>query len=74
MSLKLRSKPLLNVFWIDSDSSFLMRPVSTYTAVRFFPIALDTRTAATEESTPPERAMMAFSLPICLLSFQQILL
>lgn len=37
--------------------------------VKFFPIALLKRTAATEESTPPDKAHNAFLLPIFCFKF-----
>ncbi|KAF5031752.1 hypothetical protein DSECCO2_624490 [anaerobic digester metagenome] len=49
----------------DSNSSFLKRPLSTNMQYRFFPIALLRRTAATVESTPPDKPNITLSFPSC---------
>ena len=48
-----------------SSPSFLRRsPWSTNTQVSCLPTALDNRTAATDESTPPDNAQSTFPFPI----------
>ncbi len=47
----------------SADSFALMRPWSTWTAIRFPPRAFPANAAATLESMPPLRAMMAFPSP-----------
>ena len=46
------------------NSFFLKSPLFTKMQWRFFPIALCNNTAATEESTPPDKPNITFSSPI----------
>ena len=55
---------LMNIFSTSSPSFLRRRPWSTNIQVKFLPIALLSKTAATDESTPPDRAHKAFPLPI----------
>ena len=48
------------VFWTLANSSLRRTPLLTKMQVRRSPMARCTRTAATEESTPPERPQMAW--------------
>ena len=48
----------------SSPSFFLSKPWSTNIQVKFLPIALCNKTAATDESTPPDNAHNAFLSPI----------
>ena len=53
-----------------SSPSFLRsKPWSTKIQVKFLPIALESKTAATDESTPPDRAHNAFLSPIFSFNF-----
>ena len=54
----------LNICSTSSPSFLRSRPWSTNIHVSCFPIALCNRTAATEESTPPDKASNTFLSPI----------
>ena len=62
--IKLISNCSLNIFSTSSPSFLRSKPWSTNIQVKFFPIALLSKTAATEESTPPDKAHKAFPSPI----------
>src|ERR1035437_10807624 len=62
---KLIFKCFLNIFITCSASPSLNTPLSTHTQVNCLPMALYSKTAATEESTPPERPKITFSAPTC---------
>ena len=68
-STNLKFNLSLKVLVTCSTSPSLKRPWSTNTAVKLSPIASWTRTEHTELSTPPDNAIIAFSLPICSLIF-----
>ena len=53
----------LKVCCTFSASSFLSTPLFTKMQVSCLPMALCTSTAATEESTPPDRPQTAWLLP-----------
>ena len=48
----------------SSPSFFLSKPWSTNTQVNCLPMAFESNTAATDESTPPERAHNTLPFPI----------
>ena len=52
-----------NIASTSSPSFFLSKPWSTNTQVNCFPIAFDNKTAATDESTPPDNAHKALPFP-----------
>lgn len=55
----------LNTSITLSDSPFLIRPWFTWTQVSCFPMALMSRAATTELSTPPDKASSTFLSPTC---------
>ena len=67
--IKLISNWFLNIFSTSSPSFLRRSPWSTNIHVKFFPIALERSTAATDESTPPDRAHKAFLSPIFSFNF-----
>ena len=63
--IKFISNCLRNTSSTSSPSFLRNKPWSTKIQVKFFPIALCTNKAATEESTPPDKAHSTFLSPIC---------
>ena len=66
--IKFTSSLFPNTFSTSSDSFFLNKPWSTNIHVKLFPIALLIKAAATEESTPPDKANRTFLSPTCSLT------
>ena len=62
--IRLMSNCCLNIFSTSSPSFLRKSPWSTKIQVKFLPIAFESKTAATEESTPPDNAHKAFLSPI----------